>query len=371
MIKEWLEEYKPTNYREADQALREIMQEIALGGLQRSGFFEVAAFYGGTALRIFHGLPRFSEDLDFSLKQEIPNFTLAPYLKGIKDEFSALGIHVNVTEKEKSMTTAVDSAFLKAETEWKELFIKEILPQESVKMRAAIKIKLEVDTKPPAGFATEQLLLTKPFSFYTTCFTLPHLFAGKMHALLFRKWKGRVKGRDWFDFAWYVGRGTALSLEHLALRAKDSGDWPKETMNIKEFTDLLMAKIAAVKMEQIKQDVIPFIPEVRQLDIWSPGYFMDLAKQIKYEGKMKVTAQWSDPVFIEYGRTVRIFASPHSVAVKIYNTTGISIEKTINLADQEITFPASEIAAINPPMMAFLLTEGKGAYVEYQYMDEE
>lgn len=142
-------------------------------------------------------------------------------------------------------------------------------------------------------------------------------------------------------------------------------------MNIKEFTDLLTAKIAAVKMEQIKQDVIPFIPEVRQLDIWSPGYFMDLVKQIKYESKMKVTAHWSDPVLLEYGRTVRIFASPHSVTVKIYNASGISIEKTTNPADREIVFTASEIAAIDPPMMAFLLTEGKEAYVEYQYINEE
>ena len=202
MIKEWLEEYKPDNQEAAEQALREIMQEIALAGLQRSRFFEIAAFYGGTALRIFHGLQRFSEDLDFSLLELKPGFSLLPYMKGIETEFKALGVNVSIEEKNKTARTDVDSAFLKPDTAWKELIIKEILPNESVKMRPSIKIKIEVDTTPPPGFRTEEKLLLKPFSFYVKCFTLPDLFAGKMHALLFRKWKKRVKGRDWFDMEW-------------------------------------------------------------------------------------------------------------------------------------------------------------------------
>ena len=199
MIKEWLGQYEPKNNTQAEQALREIMQEVALAGLQRAGFFEKAAFYDGTALRIFHKLPRFSEDLDFSLLKGDSKFTLQPYLNGMLAEFEALGIRVAVAEKTKTARSNVDSAFLKADTEWKELVLKEIIPQERLGMRPAIKIKLEVDTKPPQGFMTEEKLLIKPFSFYVKCFTLPDLFAGKMHALLFRKWKDRVKGRDWFD----------------------------------------------------------------------------------------------------------------------------------------------------------------------------
>ncbi|MEO6916672.1 MAG: nucleotidyl transferase AbiEii/AbiGii toxin family protein [Chitinophagaceae bacterium] len=242
MIREWLEEYKPLSQENAEQALREIMQEIALAGLQRSGFFEKCALYGGTALRIFHGLERFSEDLDFSLLQAMPDFSLEPYLRGIETEFSALGVTVSVEEKRKTAATAVNSAFLKADTTWKELIIKEILPQESVKMRPSIKIKIEVDTKPPQGFTTEEKLLLKPFSFYVKCFTLPDLFAGKMHALLFRKWKGRVKGREWFDMEWYIRKGVPLHLDHLFIRSLDSGDWTEKTMTNDQFITLAHPK---------------------------------------------------------------------------------------------------------------------------------
>lgn len=282
MIKEWLEEYNPANHEEADQGLREIMQEIALAGLQRSGFFEKAAFYGGTALRIFHGLKRFSEDLDFSLLEVNPDFYLEPYLRGIEAEFSALGVTVSIVEKSKTATTDVDSAFLKPDTTWKELVIKEILPQVSPKVRPEIKIKIEVDTKPPLGFSTEENLLIKPFSFYVKCFTQPDLFAGKMHALLFRKWKGRVKGRDWFDMEWYIRKGTPLNLKHFAVRAKDSGDWPKDSISKDEFMSLLQNKIETVSFNSIREDIIRFIPDDKAIEIWAPKYFSDLIQKIKF-----------------------------------------------------------------------------------------
>lgn len=204
MIKEWLEEYKPRNHEEAEDALREIMQEIALAGRGRSGFFEKAAFYGGTALRIFYGGELFSEDLDFSLLEANPQFELQPFLNGMLNEFNALGIDVSIKEKVKSKQTSIDAAFLKPGTEWKELVLKGIIPHEKIGIRPEIRIKLEVDTNPPLGFATEEKLLLRPISFYTKCFSGADLFAGKMHALLFGKWKGRVKGRDWFDMEWYI-----------------------------------------------------------------------------------------------------------------------------------------------------------------------
>ena len=282
MIKEWLEAYKPANQEAAEQALREIMQEIALAGLQRSGFFEKAAFYGGTALRIFHGLQRFSEDLDFSLLETNPGFSLEPYLKGIETEFSALGVTVSIEEKNKTAITNVDSAFLKPDTAWKELIIKEILAQESVKMRPSIKIKIEVDTTPPQGFSTEEKLLLKPFSFYVKCFTLPDLFAGKMHALLFRKWKGRVKGRDWFDMEWYIRKGIPLNLSHLLIRSRNSGDWKEELMTKEQFMTLLQNKIQSVSFNSIREDVVRFIPDDKMIKIWSPQYFSDLGQKIKF-----------------------------------------------------------------------------------------
>jgi hypothetical protein len=282
MIKNWLEEYKPVNQLEAEQALREIMQEIALAGLQRSGFFEKAAFYGGTAVRIFHGLQRFSEDLDFSLLEVEPDFSLDNYLIGIQKEFSALGVTVSIEEKIKTAKTAVDSAFLKPDTTWKELIIKEILPNESARMRPIIKIKIEVDTKPPPGFTTEEKLLLKPYSFYVKCFVLPDLFAGKMHALLFRKWKARVKGRDWFDMEWYVRKGIPLHLEHLVARAQQSGEWKEKTMNKEQFMTLLQNKIQSVSFNHIREDVVRFVPDEEVIAIWSPSYFNDLVQKVTF-----------------------------------------------------------------------------------------
>ena len=283
MIKGWLDSYKPSNKEEALQALREIMQEIALAGLQRSGFFEKAAFYGGTALRIFYGLNRFSEDLDFSLLEVNPEFSLDKYLDAILTEFQSLGMEVSVKEKLKTNKNNIESAFLKSETIWRELVLEDVLPQNGLAQKANIKIKLEVDTIPPLGFETEEKLLLRPFSFYVKCFSISDLFAGKMHALLFRKWGNNVKGRDWFDMEWYIKKGTPLNLEHFALRAKDSGDWPNENITPDELLELLNAKIDNVDFTRIKADISRFIPDTKILDLWSPKYFHDLVGHLKYK----------------------------------------------------------------------------------------
>jgi predicted nucleotidyltransferase component of viral defense system len=284
MIKEWIEEYKPASRDEADQALREIMQQVALAGLQRSGFFEKAAFYGGTSLRIFYGLERFSEDLDFTLLEVNPDFSLQPFLDGMKQEFEALGIQVSVKEKTKTQKTAIDSAFLKPGTQWKEIILKDIIRQEKIGSRPEIKIKLEVDTTPPPGFATEEKLLLRPFSFYTKCYVASDLFAGKLHALLFRKWGSRVKGRDWFDFEWYVKKQIPLNLAHFTMRAIQSGDWKKDSISPDECKELLNAKIDAVSFKSIKEDIVKYIRDDKVLDIWSPEYFRELVKRIIFKG---------------------------------------------------------------------------------------
>jgi len=280
MLKEWLDTYKPANKEEALQALREIMQEIALAGLQRAGFFERAAFYGGTALRIFYGLDRFSEDLDFSLLAVNHEFSLDKYLDAILVEFESLGMKVSVKEKEKNNRSNIQSAFLKSETIWKELVLEDIIPQSGLDQKANIKIKLEVDTNPPLGFETEEKLLLKPFSFYVKCFTISDLFAGKMHALLFRKWGNNVKGRDWYDMEWYIKKGIALNLEHFVLRAKDSGDWPNDTITKNEFMELLTLRIDTVNLNRVKADINRFIPDPRAIEIWSSEYFHDLVKHM-------------------------------------------------------------------------------------------
>jgi len=281
MIKQWMDAYKPANKDEAVHALREIMQEIALAGLYRAGFFEKAAFYGGTALRIFYGLDRFSEDLDFSLLEVNPGFSLDRYLAAIVAEFESLGMTVSVREKHKTNDSNIESAFLKSETIWKELILEGVIPQSGLGQVANIKIKLEIDTSPPLGFETEEKLLLKPFSFYVKCFVVSDLFGGKMHALLFRKWKDNVKGRDWYDMEWYIKKGIPLNLNHLCLRAQNSGDWHKETISEQEFMSLLHAKIDAVNLSRIKADISRFIPNPKAIDIWSAQYFHDLVTHLK------------------------------------------------------------------------------------------
>jgi len=283
MIKEWLESYHPADREDATAALREIMQQVALAGLSRTGFYEKAAFYGGTALRIFYGLDRFSEDLDFSLLSGDPDFSFKPYLNAIITEFKSQGMEVSVKEKEKKVQANVESAFLKSETIWKELILEGIVPEQGMKQIANIKIKIEVDKQPPLGFRTEEKLLTQPFSFYVKCFALPYLFAGKMHALLFRKWQNNVKGRDWYDMEWYIKKGVPLSLSHFLQRAIDSGSWSKNAITAAEFFEALKNKIDTVNMERVKEDVTRFIPNPERLAIWSPKYFHDLSEKLKLD----------------------------------------------------------------------------------------
>ena len=283
MIKEWIATYKPANEDETLSALREIMQEIALAGLSRTDFFKTAAFYGGTALRIFYGLNRYSEDLDFSLLQKNENFSLAPYFLSIQKEFESLGLKVSLRNKLKTKKTAIESAFLKTETLSEELVLEDIVAQIGIRSNKNIKIKIEVDRNPPQGFNTEEKLMLRPYSFYVKCFDQPSLFAGKMHALLFRKWKNRVKGRDWYDWEWFVRKGVSLNLSHFLQRARDTGDWTKKSISKKQFLQLLTEKINTASFENIKADVRPFIKDAKQVNIWSKPYFLDLVALLKVE----------------------------------------------------------------------------------------
>ncbi|MCB9233737.1 MAG: nucleotidyl transferase AbiEii/AbiGii toxin family protein [Bacteroidia bacterium] len=283
MIKDWIAEYNPQNKEEILSALREIMQEITLAGLSRTDFFEKAAFYGGTALRIFYGLDRYSEDLDFSLLKPDPDFSIEPYFKAILDEFISLGLTVSIREIKKKSQSAVDSAFLKAETIWQEIVLEDLIKETGIRSNRTLKIKIEVDRQPPSGFKTEEKLLLRPFSFYVKCYTKPGLFAGKMHALLFRKWKNRVKGRDWYDLEWYIKKGIPLDLNHFLARAKDTNDWQDDSITRKQVKELLSAKINSVSFNSIREDVVKFIKNDHALKIWSPTYFCDLVEKIKFE----------------------------------------------------------------------------------------
>ena len=283
MMKDWIAEYNPQNEEETLAAMREIMQEIAIAALSRTDFFDKAAFYGGTALRIFYGLDRFSEDLDFSLLAPNPDFSLTPYFSKIVEEFQSLGMNVSIREKDKRIKTQVESAFLKSETIWQELVLEDLVKQHGISSNKTIKIKIEIDRLPPLGFDTEEKLLIRPFSFYVKCFTMPSLFAGKLYALLFRKWKSRVKGRDWYDMEWYIRKGVPLNMHHFLQRAKETNDWTEDQISQDQILQLLITKIESVAFDSVKEDVVRFIADDQKLAIWSPNYFKDLIQKMKFE----------------------------------------------------------------------------------------
>lgn len=261
------------NNTATNNAEQEVCQKIALAGLHRGGFFDHAAFYGGTCLRMFYGLHRFSEDMDFSLTQKREDIHLENFFDAIREEFNLAGFDITITKKEKKAFGKVESAFLKENTEAYDI---------KFQTKKTVKVKIELDTDPPLMFNTEQKLLMQPYSFMVRCFTLPDLYAGKMHALVYRAWQRRVKGRDWFDFEWYVRNGIPLSFRHLQERIKEFNG---ENVSLEEFMAQLRKKIVDTDIENVKQDVIPYIEpnQLKDLDIWSNEYFLMLADKIVVE----------------------------------------------------------------------------------------
>lgn len=290
-IERMLTKYNPQSLDDTLRALREIIQEIALLGLWRARFFEHAAFYGGTALRILHGLDRFSEDLDFSLLQPDPAFSLGKYSAALEEEIRAFGFNLQVESVNKSVETAVQSAFLKANTR-NELLVIEADERlaSSVPAGQTLRIKIEVDTEPPPEFMTTTRYLLQPIPFAVRCYTLPSLFAGKVHALLFRRWKNRVKGRDWYDLVWYAANHPQLNLHHLEQRMRQTGQWNgNEKLSELHFKELMNNAIDRLDLEQAHRDISPFIMDQQSLAIWSKEFFRDVAGRIEVveEGKKR------------------------------------------------------------------------------------
>ena len=271
IFNQMLSGYDITTEQQKRNAIFEVNQQIILAGLYNGGFFNEAAFYGGTCLRIFHGLQRFSEDMDFSLLAPNENFDFTQYFQPIIDQFALVGREVEIRKKNKKNFGKVESAFLKDNTDVYDI---------TFQTEKSVKIKIEVDTQPPLKFKTEQKLLLLPQSFMTRCFTLPTLFAGKMHALVYRAWKNRVKGRDWYDFEWYVRHNIPLDFTHLSERALQ---FNQEELDKETFLQKLNERLATADINQVKADVLPFMRNPKELDIWSNEYFLQLTKMIRFE----------------------------------------------------------------------------------------
>lgn len=278
-VRKMLDEYQCRTNEERSSALREITQEIALIALSRTDFFFRAAFYGGTALRIFHGLERYSEDLDFSLEKPDPSFNLTDYIPAIHDELASWGFEMTVERKEKMSEGVVQSAFIKGGTLIHLIKIAALEPPVSgIPPNSLINIKLEIDTNPPAGAHYETKYRLRPIPFAVRLYDTPSLFAGKTHALLCRKWKERVKGRDFFDYLWYLSLGVPLNLTHLESRMRQSGHWGTDPLTEALLRELLDDRFAQVDFTRAKTDAIPFVRDSRSIDLWSADFFISVTR---------------------------------------------------------------------------------------------
>lgn len=279
-----LERYNCETRLDYENALKEIIQEVALLGLWRAKFFQHAAFYGGTALRILYGLDRFSEDIDFSLLTPNSDFQLGSYLDAIRAELSGMDLNVEISEKAKNIDIPIESAFIKAGT--REHLLKIEVPEEiseRIARNDRIKIKLEIDTDPPGGFETEAKILLQPIAFSVNTYKKPDLFAGKTHAVLQRAWQsGRIKGRDYYDFVWYVGRATPVHLKHLEQRLRQTDAWTSDQqMTQADLLSLLEKQFSQFDVEMAKKDVLPFIKDQSAVEIWSNEFFLSLLPRLK------------------------------------------------------------------------------------------
>ena len=280
VLEQMLSKYKTNTVDEKKNALKEIVQEVALCGLSRAGFFKEAAFYGGTALRIFYGLDRFSEDLDFSLIKPNENFELKRYFSSLEKELAALGLQFSIEEKQKAQDSAVKSAFLKGNT--KEHILSVYGSNLNINANEVIKIKFEIDTEPPAFATFENKYRLLPSPYQVKLYDTPSLFAGKLHAVICRSWKNRIKGRDLYDYVFYLAHNASVNLAHLRARLEDSGMLNTEdTFGLDELKSMLNNRFETIDFEQAKQDVLPFITDKSQLELWNEEFFKDITQNIR------------------------------------------------------------------------------------------
>mgnify|MGYP000935429576 FL=1 len=282
VLEQMLAKYELNSDYDRVNALKEILQEITLCGLSRGGFFRKAAFYGGTALRMFYGLDRFSEDLVFSLMEKDETFDLSQWVAAIEKEAAAYGLNLSVETKKKAKDTAKKSAFLKGNTrEHLLLFYDDRGISGSVPGNEAIKIKFEIDTQPSAGASFEKKYRLLPAPYDVNMYDEPSLFAGKLHAVIYRDWKSRVKRRDLYDYVFYMSKGAHVNLPHLRARLIDSGFITEnDTCELEDVKRMLMDKFQTIDYKQAKEDVIPFIKDSSKMDLWSANFFQQITESL-------------------------------------------------------------------------------------------
>ena len=275
-IETMLKKYRIENQNDKENAIKEIVQEIVLSGLSRGGFFDKAVFYGGTCLRIFHNLDRFSEDLDFALIEKDNNFNIENYFASIKKELMSFGLEMEVSKKNKSQDgNDIQSAFVKGNTQ---MLVLTFFPNESANgiiSNQTIKIKFEIDTDNPSGGIIETRYNLLPSPYEVKIFDETTLFAGKIHAIICRDYKNRVKGRDYYDYLFYCARNTKVNLVYLENKLKNSGKMSdNEHLDIALVKKMLKDRFESLDYEAAKKDVSSFINDTSSLEIWGRDLFV-------------------------------------------------------------------------------------------------
>lgn len=287
ILEQMIEGYHPKNNEEKRNVIKEVMQEIVLCGLSRAGFFNESAFYGGTALRIFYGLDRFSEDLDFSLLVKNKDFDLVKYFPILKDTVQSFGLNVDFELKNKTRDSNVQSAFLKGDTiEHFLLFYPNELVQ-GINKNEKVKIKFEIDIMPPglATYETKFRLLPTPYS--VRLYDEASLFSGKIHAVICRSWKSGVKGRDLYDYVFYLSRNTKFNLPHLREKLIDSEYISTDTeITCDSVKEMLINRFNEIDYNAAKEDVIPFIKDASVLNLWSKEFFISITSGLNVSSNM-------------------------------------------------------------------------------------
>ena len=283
IIEQMLSKYEIKNTNDQINALKEIIQEIVLAGLSRGGFFKEVAFYGGTALRIFYNLDRFSEDLDFALVTKNKDFELSKFFVYIEKELKAYGINLEIHSKQKQIDSNITSAFLKGDT--LEHILKFFPSEENHvydKLLKDLKIKFEVDINPPIGATYEYKYKLLPSPHEIRLYDKESLFAGKIHAILCRGWKIRTKGRDLYDYIFFLANNTKVNVELVKNKLIESNYIDKnDKFDINILKELLIEKFSQINYNDSKEDVIPFIKNVEFLDIWSKEFFISITEKIQ------------------------------------------------------------------------------------------
>lgn len=275
--------YNPKNNLERENAIKEIIQEIALAGLSRGGFFEKAAFYGGTCLRIFYGLDRFSEDLDFALVKKDEGFKFDDYFPRLKREFLSYGIDLNIELKKKSNASLVQSAFLKGNSLMLMMtFFPKNEDAKHILSNQKIKIKFEIDMDNPEGGITEYKYRMFPSPYEIQVFDESTLFAGKIHAILCREYKNHVKGRDYYDYLFYIGKKVPFNMKYLENKLKNTGKIAMdEILSLDRVKEFLRDRFEKVNYNQAIEDVSNFIVQEESLNLWKKEFFLSTLDSLR------------------------------------------------------------------------------------------